>query len=136
MEMGHSQSTATTVSPQAKATAVSRKARSRFSNWLNLEVTRCLRALDGKEELSAPLSHRGQGLGTLHLKKVKNQMLVVEASLCGELVRYLAEVKNHNVFEFKGRGFIPLAVQVEKPELAGIVGRWCEIDRGSCDALM
>jgi hypothetical protein len=109
---------------------------SKFSRWLNLEVTRRLRALDGKEELSAPLTHRGQVLGSLHLKKVKNQMLVVEVSLSGEVLRYLAEVKNHNACEFNGRGFIPLATQVEKPELAGIVGRWCEIDRGSCDALM
>jgi hypothetical protein len=116
--------------------AVSRRAVSKFSRWLNLEVTRRLRALDGKEELCAPLTHRGQVLGSLHLKKVKNQMLVVEVSLSGEVLRYLGEVKNHNVFEFKGRGFIPVATQVEKPELAGAVRRWCEIDRGSCDGLM
>lgn len=119
-----------------EAPKVSARSVTRFSRWLNLAVTQNLRGLDGRWELTVALSHREQPLGSLQLRKARNGKIVVRASFNGCEVLYLAEVKNHNAGEFKAKEFKPVRDQVARAELATVVQRWCEIDRGGAEGLI
>jgi hypothetical protein len=97
-----------TVSDSQEAPAVSGRAVTRFSRWLNLAVTKSLRSFEGKWELVVDLVHRDQTLGALALRRAKNGKIVVQASFNGTVVLYLAEVKNHNATEFSAKNFKPV----------------------------
>ena len=115
---------------------VSKTAASRFSQWLNLVGTKALWDFQDKSQLVVEIEHRAAQLGQLVLKKQGPHVLVEALFKVGGVVRYTAVIKNFNLCELREPGGVSLVEQLQKPDLAGAVKRWVEIEKCSSEGLV